>query len=489
MDYEARYVQLLRGGNDNSPLLTDGYKFAMAQAGFPLRHEVFYLHFRKGGPLYCPFDFRKVVNLLRPRLPNSREQGFLLANGYGLTPAMETALNGDISVKGVPRDSWVNPQEPVLTLSGPSFLVSWMEALAISFQFPMQIATAIKDGVRNFDATCDDEAEIIRLVAEAMGVTLSSVTANEAEFRHGVRDRLLRLRDALNGDINRAFEVGTRSMTCYQHHRIVLEECKAAGITRTANVQGAYDLYLVPVGTTGHEHQERHGKDIDGFRAIRDLRPEPPSYLFDTYDPIHSGIPAAIQTMLEDRTRRCSVRFDSGDQDHQLRLFVEANREYGFPNLFYLFMDGYDDIRVRSMDATAFGYGIPAEKRHYGIGGWLVIDPGISPYSRNTIAMVFKLCQTGGPGYDGVTGCRNVRKYSGSKGKASLGGRPIVVVGISGVRWIAQEGEGFTPSSGILTDLTKAPRPNQPSKLTPETERIAYECKVRDLNPKWGDDL
>jgi len=34
---EQRYADLLRGGADNSPLATDGYKFSMAQAGAPLR--------------------------------------------------------------------------------------------------------------------------------------------------------------------------------------------------------------------------------------------------------------------------------------------------------------------------------------------------------------------------------------------------------------------------------------------------------------------
>jgi len=482
---ERRYADLLRGGEDNSPLATAGYKFSMAQAGFPLRHESFYLHYRRGGGLFIPFDFAKVLQHLRPRLPDSREQGFLLANGYGMTPAMMAALQGDLHVYAQPKGSWANEAEPVVVPSGPSFLVSWFEDMAIAFHFPMQVATAMIDGQRQFKATCEDEAEVIRLVAESMPeiddlANDLHVEVCEQIYREGLRERLSLLNDALDGDINRAFEVGTRSMSCMAQHRIALEECKRAGIQRTANVQLAYDLYMIPVGTTGHEHQERHGADINGFRAVRDQRPEPPSYLFDTYDPIKSGIPAAIEAMLEDRTRRrCSVRFDSGDQDDQLRRFLIAEGHYGVKPL-YLFMDGYDDIRVRSMEATGYGYGVPAERRHYGIGGYIVIDPDICQFSRNTVAMVYKLAQTGGPGHDGKTGCRNVRKYSGTKGKASNAGRLIVVLGCEGERYIAQQGEGLA-LSGTLSNACNAPRPTKPSILSPMTETINEVCRVRDL--------
>jgi hypothetical protein len=37
----------------NSPLCTDAYKFSMAEAGWPLRTEIFYYAHRKGGPRSC----------------------------------------------------------------------------------------------------------------------------------------------------------------------------------------------------------------------------------------------------------------------------------------------------------------------------------------------------------------------------------------------------------------------------------------------------
>lgn len=481
---EQQYADILRGGSDNSPLLTDGYKFSMAQAGFPLRHEYFYLHFRRGGAQRIPFDFKAVVEALRPRLPDSREQGFLLANGYGLTPAMEAALLGELTVMYQPKGTWANEHEPVLTVSGPSFLVSWLEPLLIAFNFPMQIATAMSEGVTEFECNCPDEAQIIGLVGQAMGID-GKARYNEVLFRQNINEQVANLRDVLGSGIDRAFEVGTRAMTCLAQHRIVLEELKAAGITRTANVLLAYELYMVPVGTTGHEHQERHGDDIDGFRAVRDLRPEPPSYLFDTYDPMKRGIPAAIEAMLENRVRYCSVRFDSGDQEAQLLAFARAQRKHGL-NIFYLFMDGYDAERVSKMEQYADNLGIQMDDRHYGMGSYFVSKPALTPYTRDRLAMVYKLCQSGGPGFDGKHGARNVKKYSGSPGKESIAGRPIVIIAHDGTRYIAQQGEGLRPEGGYCRNETKLPKPTEPSIMSPETEAISEACRVRDLG--WDTD-
>ena len=486
--FEERYAELLRGGADKSPLATDGYKFSMAQAGNPLRHETFYLHFRKGGGQFLPFDFAQVVQLLKPRPVNSREQGFLAANGYAMTPAMEVALQGDLQVWGQPKHSWANEHEPLVTPSGPSFLVSWMEAMGIAFHFPIQIATAIQNKVYAFKATCDDEADIIHLVAEAMGNIRVEVEVYEEAYRANLRDHLKRLKSALGGDIHRAFEVGTRSMSCMQMHRICLEECKAAGIHRTANVKLAYDLYMVPVGTTGHEHQKRHGADINGFRAVRDQRPEPPSYLFDTYDPINSGIPAAILAMRENRQRRASCRFDSGDQPEQLRLLRAGEKEYGL-NVFYLFMDGYDDVRTGEMDTLAADLGVAREDRHFGLGSYLVSSPAPTEYTRDRLAMVYKLCESGAPN---PIGRRNGRKYGGSihsaapidptdPGKASIAGHPFVVAALDGTRFICQQGENFKHGEGFWPSARMLPKPTGPSVLSPGTLAINEACRVRDL--------
>jgi len=480
---EQRYANLLRGSEDNSPLVTDGYKFSMAQAGFPLRHEVFYLHYRKGDALFIPFDFKAVMEALKPRLPDARERGFLTAHGYGFTPAMDAALQGDLHVYAQPKGSWSNPQEPVVTPSGPSFLASWYEAMTIAFHFPMQIATAIINGRRQFTATCRDEKAIIELVAESLADDVFDlpndlhIEVKTDEFLAALDDRLEDLKGALGGDIDRAFDVGTRAMTCMEHHRLVLRRCKQHGITRTANVLLAYELYMVPVGTTGHEHQERHRGDLAAFRAVRDQRPEPPSYLFDTFDPISSGIPAAIEAMLENRLRACSVRFDSGDQEAQLRLFVEAHAKGCTP--LYLFMDGYDAKRVAAMERFAAGLDVKPELRHYGLGSFLVCVA--DEFTRNGVAMVYKLCQTGGPGNQFGGLGTPVKKYSGTPGKESIAGFPVMTVGNDGTRVIAQLGEGYEHPSGVARTVVGMAKPTSPSVFSPQTEIISNFCRKRDL--------
>jgi nicotinate phosphoribosyltransferase len=427
---ESRYVELLTGGT-NSPLLTDAYKFAMAQAGAPLRQETFYLSFRHGEPMYVPFDLAEVVRLLRPRLPNAKERAFLATHGFSMTPAMEAALQGDLDVWAAPRFAWVGKGEPILTVTGPSFLVSWLEPLLIALSFPLQVASQIENEVRNrepastFDVTCKDEGDIVQLVQKCAGnsaCTAKVVVRGIGDMKSLVGD----LHAALGGDIHRAFEVGTRAMTCLQHHHHVLKALKVFGIEKTASLYLAYELYMIPVGTTGHEHQQRWLSDEAAFRAVRDCRPEPPSYLFDTYDAEHSGIPATQKVMGEDPGRRCSVRFDSGDQEAQLRQFMQGPYQ---PDLF-IFMDGYDHDRTYEMERLCTKEGIPTEARIYGFGGYFMCAAEWQVYTRNRVAMVYKLTQTG---------ATPVMKFAGSK--SSVPGRPVILRAAGGGSLIAQAGE------------------------------------------------
>lgn len=460
MNLEEKYAKLLTGSEDApSPLLTDGYKFSMGQAGAPLRQETFCLTFRHGDPLLVPFDFKEVIDRIRPRMPDTKELGFLAANGYSMSSAMEKALQADLEVWAAPKGSWVMPGEPVLTITGPSFLVSWLEPLVIAFNFPMQVATAMKNGEHTFDVTCEDEAEIISLVSwEADQEYAPTVNVRTEDYKTFLYNRVRALNLALRGDIGRAFEVGTRAMTCLQQHRICLQTLKKYGIEKTANVLLAYELYMVPVGTTGHEHQQRWLSDADGFRAIRDMRPEPPSYLFDTYNAIRSGVPTAQRVMAEDPDRRCSVRFDSGDQEEQLRLFMAGSLK---PSLF-IFMDGYDAARTGMMEGLCQQYGIPTEARIYGFGSYLV-TPDFQQFSRNKVAAVYKLT---------MSGPNPVMKFAG--GKSSIPGKPVVLRrGTESV--VAQQGEavkGFEP-------LTPRYDPPTSTTFSPATCELIEVCKDR----------
>jgi nicotinic acid phosphoribosyltransferase len=408
---EQKLAFFMMGTDKASALMTDGYKFSMAQAGFPLRREGFVSSQRKGGPYYIPFDVKALIEALLPAPATGKEAAFLQATGYGLNTAMEEALRGKVDVQGAPKGSWVLGKEPLHTTFGHSLLVSWLEPFDIMMNFSIQVATALKQGAREFDASCEDEAGIIYALAEDQGLTVK-VTVKLEEYRKRVKENLDRVSKALKGDMHRVFEVGMRAATCMQQHRECLKICRANGVNKTSNVFLAWELYMVPVGTTGHEHQERWGADIDGFRAIRDMRSEPPSYLFDTYDPIRSGIPAALKALKEDPSRKAFVRFDSGDQVAQLQILVKAALE----NAHYIFEDGYDDLRIAEMEGICQGLGLPSEKCLYGLGGFLVSQPSPNKYQRDLVSAVYKLCFSVVPR----------RKKSGTPGKDSLPGDPVI---------------------------------------------------------------
>ncbi len=50
-------------------LTTDGHKFSMAEAGWPLRVETFYYAHRKGGASIVPFDVKAELEKLMPEPP------------------------------------------------------------------------------------------------------------------------------------------------------------------------------------------------------------------------------------------------------------------------------------------------------------------------------------------------------------------------------------------------------------------------------------
>ena len=250
------------------------------------------------------------------------------------------------------------------------------------------------------------------------------------------------IRDVLgHTQMHRAFEVGLRAATCMQQHLMALEACRSVGINRTSNVYGAWKHYMIPVGTTGHEHQQRWGlRDEDGFRAIRDMRPEPPSYLFDTYNPIKLGIPAALKVIRETPDRPCSMRFDSGDQDEQLRLILKGLHGYGHLNtpVNLIFEDGYTADKTALNESGLDGLW-PRDRRLYGYGGFLVSAPAPTNLNRDKVSAAYKLCETGG---------RPVMKFSGTPGKESLPGRPVILRQSPDKAMIAQEGEdvpGYKP--------------------------------------------
>jgi len=445
-DIEQLYVKAILGKQKASALDTDAYKLSMAQAGFPLRQETFCLTFRKGkGPWYIPFDLEWVIRLMLPELPSLKERGFLQAWGYGLTPAMEEALQGGLDIWAAEKGTWVGKGEPILTLTGPSFLVSWFEPLMLMLNYPIQVATALLAGEREFPVSCTDEGDIVALLAQATGIKDYRVSWNNFSYPANVKLRAEGIDLALKGEASsRAFEVGMRAATCLQQHKIALKACKEMGIQRTSNLGFAYALNMIPVGTTGHEHQQRFGLDEVGFRAIRDSRPEMPSYLFDTYDPLQLGIPAVCKVVGEDEERSFSVRFDSGDQDAQF-IALEKGLTMGAEPI-YIFEDGYTAEKTQKNEAFLHDQCFPEGRALYGYGGFLVSSPSPSPYTRDVVSAAYKLSQTTG---------RPTMKFSGSPGKASLPGKPCIFYGNDGKRLVGQIGEEPPPNYTTRSNVTK----------------------------------
>lgn len=467
-----------------SVLMTDGYKFSMAQSGFPLRQETFYLTFRQEGAYYVPFDLEEIVRKLLPLPVTKAEAAYLADVGYELTPAMRAAFDSKdlLRIKAVPPGSWVYGKEPLLTVTGPSLLVSWLEPLVIMLQFPIQVATEAVKGRRSFTATCQGEEDIIRAATEAAGQYHKvRVVRTDMDYFDGCVRRAKALLDAAQGCS--VFEVGMRAATCMEQHRLVLRACQAVGIKATSNVYDAYALGLTPVGTTGHEHQQRWGCDIDAFRAVRDMRPKPPSYLFDTYAAERLGIPAVIQAVKETPTRPCFVRFDQRDKiPGQLRTLWEAIGSYPVG---FIFEDGIRPDTVTEILALTDALGIDRNRLHFGSGGYLVIDPN-APFSRNTVNAVYKLTESSG---------NPVMKFSSSD-KQSVPGKPVIFRRLHGdkapsafaevVGIIGQEGEAPLPGFRLLD-------PNDLEQLTPEqaegmkvvnsfeTSKLVNYCNSRSL--------
>ena len=437
-------------GNTPSVLMTDAYKFSMGQAGFPLRQETFYLSFRKRGWYLVPFDLAAIVRYLRPQPATPAEVAFLAGTAYELSGAMKGALGGNLDVHAAPRGSWIRESEPILSITAPSFLASVLEPMMVWLNYPIQVATAaVRDGQRTFSCTCQDEATITALTLESIGVSDATVTVDAAAYQAGVRNNTRALLEVLHDDTDRVLEVGMRAATCMAMHRAALETATAAGLRQTSNVYLAQQLGLTPIGTSGHEHQQRWGNDLQAFRALRDMRSQVPGYLIDTFETQRLGMPAALRAIRES-DRPCAIRFDSGDQAAQLSELVAE----GVPSTF-IFMDGMNPETISQLESAATSLGVPTHRRVYGCGGWLVSDPAPTDLTRNNVSAVYKLCQSGS---------RPVMKFSVA-GKRSLPGRPVVfrrTANQGPVGLIGQEGEA--PPNGYL-DLADAQHFIPPGRL------------------------
>ncbi len=427
---------------------TDGYKFSMGEAGAPLREESFYYSHRKGGWSYNPLDIESFVRGLLPT-PTADDYAFLDRNNYRLGGAYRQAVTqaDTLRVNAIPKGAWLHDREPVFTVTGPSALVSWLEPTLLQINRRIQVATcalltpAQLPGMVQ-TATCDEEAEITRETLASLGLPAPAIRVARDEYADSVRVRAERL-VAIVGDPNRLFEVGMRAASCQGQHRIALGAIRAAGILRTSNVGLAAELDMIPVGTMGHEHVQRHGDDYAAYTAMRDRFPGFIFYLPDTFDTIGSGIPNALRVMAEAPSRNAGIRFDSehGIRGHYLYAVCRA-RELGMTP--YLGLEsGWNEALTAEFEALRTTVGWPAERQGYGLGNYLV-KPEWPHFGRDSVSAVWKVCWSG----------RGVMKFGDEPGhgKESIPGRPVLWrphLGMSGytgpVGFVAQEGEAWAP--------------------------------------------
>lgn len=465
-----------------SLLATDGYKFSMAEAGWPLRQETFYYTHRKGGLQVMPLDVAAFVRGLLPE-PRPEDYEYLTRYDYEMGVGFKAAIlrKDRLVVHAVPRGALFYPKEPVFSLTGPSALVSWLEPLLLQLNFRIQVATqALMDREALARAlatvTCEEQKHVALETLDAVGVKPVPIAVDAEGYHQRVLAVVKELVEVVE-DPARIFEVGMRAATCMEQHEIALRACKAAGVQRTSNVYLAHKLGMIPVGTMGHEHVQRYGSDEAAFRAIRERRPQRSSYLLDTYDTLTSGIPAAFKLIAEDPAAQDSIRFDSGNKKLQYLYAVARAKDRGLRPV-NIIEDGLDAAITREFEELRRQVGWEPSAQFYGFGGYIVARPMTCPFTRDRVAAIYKLS---------CTGHTPTMKFGNdpAEGKQSIPGVPVLFRrrhGSGPIGLIGQQGEPVPEGYFPLTD--SAPEP--PSLVGAQSaeavgHRIAYTQATQAL--------
>ena len=458
-----------------SLLATDGYKFSMAEAGWPLRRETFYYTHRKGGAQLLPFDVETEVRRLLPDA-SPEDYAYLAQHDYEMGADFKSAiiLADPLRVNALPKGAWFFPKEPVFSVSGPSALVSWLEPLLLQLNFRIQVATLGFTNPQKLAhelavVTCEEQRTIAVETLEGIGLRSPAIHVDSDGYYQRVKAQARELVEIVE-DGGRLFEVGLRSATCLSQHRIALAACKDAGIVRTSSVLGARELGLTPVGTMGHEHIQRYGSDAAAFRAMHERRAQRSSYLLDTFDTLRSGIPAAYDLIAETPDRGDSIRYDSGDKAAQYLVAIERAKERGIRPV-QIIEDSCDAAMTRKFEALRIQVGWRPDEQFYGYGGHLVASTMGGELTRDRVAAVYKLSQT-----DHTPTMKFGDEVS--SGKQSLPGRPVLFRRTSAdgpVGIVGQEGEDAPDGYLLLSGQTRdTHEPAIAPTVSGETHRLGY---------------
>ncbi|MCX8065888.1 MAG: nicotinate phosphoribosyltransferase [Candidatus Hydrogenedentes bacterium] len=223
-----------------------------------------------------------------------------------------------ITVRSVPEGSLVFPFEPVVQVEGPLLEAQLVETALLNFL--------------NFQTLIASKSARVCFAAEPDPVL---------EFG-------LRRAHGPDGGIS-------ASRSAY-----------IGGCSATSNVM-AGKVYGIPVaGTHAHSWVMSYQSELEAFRAFAKLYPTRCILLVDTYDPIRSGIPNAIQVFKELREQginvRPAIRIDSGDLAKISKAAYKMMLEAGFENPLIvgsndLNEDLIADLRRQGAKINAWGVG------------------------------------------------------------------------------------------------------------------------------------
>jgi nicotinate phosphoribosyltransferase len=226
-----------------SLLATDGYKFSMAEAGWPLRTETFYYSHRKGGPQVLPVDVRTFVRSLLPR-PAEDDYRYLAEHSYEMASGFKAAIvqTDALQIRALARGAVFYDREPVFTVTGPSALVSWLEPLVLMLHYGIQVASRAGD-VRS--VTCERQREIVRETLDAVSLPAPAIEVDSDGYYRRVLAAAKALVEAVK-DPDRIFEVGMRSASCLEQHEIALGAVALSSPGSSAHVENVELVHLCP---------------------------------------------------------------------------------------------------------------------------------------------------------------------------------------------------------------------------------------------------
>ncbi|MCR5834042.1 MAG: nicotinate phosphoribosyltransferase [Selenomonadaceae bacterium] len=138
------------------------------------------------------------------------------------------------------------------------------------------------------------------------------------------------------------------------------------GVDGTATVS-AGKMFGIPVnGTMAHSWVMYFGNDFDAFKKYAEVYPDSTVLLVDTYDVIHSGVPAAIRLakeILEPQGKRLrGVRIDSGDLAYLSKKVRKMLDNAGLNDCKIIVSNSLDEFTIMSLlkqgaEIDSFGVG------------------------------------------------------------------------------------------------------------------------------------